>query len=59
MLEKEKSYKVVGAISDGATVVRECLRLRPDVVLWISPWALLMGKGNDSHSELRAKLRIP
>ena len=32
-LKKEKNYKVVAAISDGAIVVRECLRLRPDVVL--------------------------
>lgn len=33
MLEKEKSYKVVGAISDGRVVVREYLQLRPDVVI--------------------------
>ena len=33
MLGKEKSYKVVGAISDGAVVVREYLRLRPDVII--------------------------
>ena len=33
MLEKEGSYKVVGALSDGRTVVREYLRLRPDVVI--------------------------
>jgi DNA-binding NarL/FixJ family response regulator len=33
MLEKEKSYQVVGAISDGRDVVREYLRLRPDVVI--------------------------
>jgi len=33
MLEKEGSYKVVGAVSDGRTVVREYLRLRPDVVI--------------------------
>ena len=33
MLEKEKSYKVVGAISDGRIVVREYLRLRPDVII--------------------------
>jgi DNA-binding NarL/FixJ family response regulator len=33
MLEKEKNYKVVGAISDGTVVVREYLRLRPDVII--------------------------
>jgi DNA-binding NarL/FixJ family response regulator len=33
MLEKEKAYKVVGAISDGRTVVGEYLRLRPDVII--------------------------
>lgn len=33
MLEKEKGYKVVAAISDGAVVVREYLRLRPDVII--------------------------
>jgi DNA-binding NarL/FixJ family response regulator len=33
MLEKEKSYTVVAAISDGRVVVREYLRLRPDVII--------------------------
>jgi DNA-binding NarL/FixJ family response regulator len=33
MLDKEKSYKVIGAISDGATVVRESLHLRPDLII--------------------------
>ena len=33
MLEKEKGYKVVAAISDGAVVVREYLRLIPDVII--------------------------
>ena len=33
MLEKEKHYQVVGAISDGATVVSECLQLRPNVII--------------------------
>ena len=33
MLEREKDYKVIGAISDGTTVVREYLRLRPDVII--------------------------
>jgi DNA-binding NarL/FixJ family response regulator len=33
MLEKEKNYTVVAAISDGAVVTREYLRLRPDVII--------------------------
>jgi DNA-binding NarL/FixJ family response regulator len=33
MLEKENSYQVVGAVSDGRVVVREYLRLKPDVVI--------------------------
>jgi two-component system response regulator DesR len=33
MLEKERDYKVIGAISDGTAVVREYLRLRPDVII--------------------------
>jgi DNA-binding NarL/FixJ family response regulator len=33
MLGKEKSYQVVGAISDGRLVVREYTRLRPDVII--------------------------
>jgi len=33
MLGKEKSYKVVGAFPDGRIVVREYLRLRPDIVI--------------------------
>ena len=33
MLGKEKDYEVIAAISDGATVVRECLRLRSDVII--------------------------
>jgi len=33
MLENERNYKVVAALSDGATVVRDYLRLRPDVIL--------------------------
>jgi DNA-binding NarL/FixJ family response regulator len=32
MLETEKDYKVVAVISDGEIVVREYLRLRPDVI---------------------------
>ncbi len=33
MLEKEKNYKVVATISDGAVVVREYSRLRPEVII--------------------------
>lgn len=33
MLKKEKSYHVVGAISDGRVVVREYRRLKPDVII--------------------------
>jgi DNA-binding NarL/FixJ family response regulator len=33
MLEKEKDCNVVAAISNGATVVYECLRLRPNVII--------------------------
>lgn len=33
MLEREKDYKVIAAISDGAAVVRECLRLKSDVII--------------------------
>ena len=32
-LQKEKNYEVVGLISDGTVVVREYLRLRPDVIV--------------------------
>jgi DNA-binding NarL/FixJ family response regulator len=33
MLQKEKDYKVIAAVSHGETVVRECLRLKPDVII--------------------------
>jgi DNA-binding NarL/FixJ family response regulator len=33
MLEKETNYTVVAAITDGAVVVREYCRLRPDVII--------------------------
>ncbi len=33
MLQKEKNYEVVAAISDGGIVVREYFRLRPDVII--------------------------
>lgn len=32
MIEKEKSYTVVAAISDGTLVVSECLSLKPDII---------------------------
>jgi DNA-binding NarL/FixJ family response regulator len=33
MLKKEHSYKVLAAIGDGNAVVREYIRLRPDVII--------------------------
>jgi DNA-binding NarL/FixJ family response regulator len=33
MLEKESDCKVIGAISDGTVVVREYMRLRPDIII--------------------------
>ena len=33
MLSKQNNYKVVAAITDGSTVVREYLRLRPDAIV--------------------------
>lgn len=33
MLEKDKRYQVVGAISDGASIVRQSLHLRPDIII--------------------------
>lgn len=51
LLSKQKNYKIVAAITDGTTVVREYLRLRPDaIVLDIS-----MGKvsGIDVARQLR------
>jgi len=33
MFEKEEDYKVIAEISDETTVVRECLRLRSDVII--------------------------
>ena len=51
MLSKQNNYKLVAAITDGSTVVREYLRLRPDaIVLDIS-----MGKvsGIDVARQLR------
>ena len=33
MLQKEKEYEVIAAVSDGALVVRESLQLRPAVII--------------------------
>ena len=33
LLSKQNNYKVVAAITDGASVVREYLRLRPDAIV--------------------------
>jgi DNA-binding NarL/FixJ family response regulator len=33
MLEREKRYRVVAAITDGRVVVREYQRLRPDIII--------------------------
>ena len=51
MLEKEKDYKVVAVISDGAIVVREYLKLRPDVI------ALDISMGALSGIEIARQLR--
>lgn len=51
MLEKEKGYEVVGAISDGEAVVREYLRLRPDVII------LDISMGDRSGIEIAQELR--
>jgi len=51
MLEEEKEYKVIAAVSDGATVVRECLRLRSDVII------LDISMGDLSGIDVARKLR--
>jgi DNA-binding NarL/FixJ family response regulator len=33
MLEKDKRYQVVAAVPDGASVLREYSRLRPDIII--------------------------
>ena len=38
ILEKEKDYRVVAAISDPEIVAREWLRLRSDVIILDIPW---------------------
>lgn len=51
MLGKGKDYQVVGAISDGALVVSEYLRLRPDVIL------LDISMGEQNGIEVARRLR--
>jgi DNA-binding NarL/FixJ family response regulator len=51
MLEKEKDYKVIAAISDGATVVRNSLRLKPDVII------LDISMGETSGIDIARQLR--
>lgn len=51
MLEKEEDYKVVAAISDGATVVRNSLRLKPDVII------LDISMGETSGIDIARQLR--
>jgi DNA-binding NarL/FixJ family response regulator len=51
MLERETSYQIVAVISDGSLVVREYLRLRPDVVL------LDISMGGLSGIEIARQLR--
>jgi DNA-binding NarL/FixJ family response regulator len=51
MLKKQKNYKIVAAVSNGATVVSECLQLKPNVaILDISMGEL---SGIDVARELR------
>jgi len=33
MLKKERHCKVIAALSDGSAIVRECLQMRPDVII--------------------------
>lgn len=51
MLEKKKDYKVVAALSEGASIVRECLRLRPDIII------LDISMGSMSGIDVARKLR--
>jgi DNA-binding NarL/FixJ family response regulator len=51
ILEKEKDYKVIAAISDGAIVVREYLRHRSDVII------LDISMGEISGIDIARKLR--
>lgn len=51
MLQRDKNYEVVAIISDGAAVVGEYLRLRPDVVI------LDISMGEESGIEIARQLR--
>jgi DNA-binding NarL/FixJ family response regulator len=51
MLEKEKDYEVVAAISDGSVVAREWLRLKSDVII------LDISMGEISGIDIARKLR--
>jgi DNA-binding NarL/FixJ family response regulator len=51
MLDKESRYQVVGVVSDGRVVVREYLRLRPDVII------LDISLGDVSGIEIAQELR--
>jgi DNA-binding NarL/FixJ family response regulator len=51
MLEKQTDCKVVAVISEGATVVRECLRLRPNVI------SLDISMGAQSGIDIARRLR--
>jgi DNA-binding NarL/FixJ family response regulator len=51
MLQKQKNYKVVAALSNGATVVSECLQLKPTVII------LDISMGEQSGIDLARELR--
>lgn len=51
MLAKEKSYRVVGAVIDGSSAVREYLRLKPDLMI------LDISLGEDSGIDVARHLR--
>jgi DNA-binding NarL/FixJ family response regulator len=51
MLETEKDYKVVAVVSDGTSVVREYLRLRPDII------SLDISMGPESGIDIGRQLR--
>ncbi len=51
VLEKEKQYRVIAAVSDGAAVLRECARRRPDVVV------LDISMGELSGMDVASRLR--
>jgi len=51
MLQKQKKYKVVAAVSNGATVVSECLQLKPTVII------LDISMGEQSGIDVARELR--